>query len=104
MFTLANEGATTEQDAYHAASSGRCNSAGLLLFLQLQEFAAAFEGAGGRAPARVRTALLALTHDLELETTFLTHVDLPQFHLATVGHVRLSTFVRSLGELAVGQP
>ena len=81
MFTLANEGSTTEQVACHAASSGRCDSAGLVLFLQLKRFAAAFERAGGRAPARVRTALLALAYNLELETTVLTHVDLPQFHL-----------------------
>lgn len=104
MFTLANEGSTTEQDAYDAASSAQRNSAGLVLFLQLQRFAAAFERAGGRAPARVRTALLALAYNLKLETTVLTHVDLPQFHPVTVGHVRLSTFVRSLGDLAVGQP
>jgi hypothetical protein len=104
MFTLANEGSTTEQDAYDAASSGRCNSAGPVLFLQLQRFAAAFERTWGRAPARVRTALLALAYNLELETTVLTHIDLPEFHPVTVGHVRLSTFVRSLGDLAVGQP
>lgn len=104
MFTLANEGTATEQVAYHAASSGRNNSAGLVHILQLQGFAAAFKRAGGRAPARVRTALLALAYNLELETTVLTHIDLPEFHLVTVGHVRLSTFVRSLGDLAVGQP
>ena len=104
MFTLANEGSTTEQVAYDAASSGRCNLAGLLLFLQLQGFAAAFEGTGGRAPTRARTAFLAFAYDLELETTLLTQTDLTQSHLVAVGHVRLSTFVRSLGDLAVGQP
>ncbi|HUS70407.1 MAG TPA: hypothetical protein VM075_06505, partial [Anaerolineae bacterium] len=76
----------------------------LLLFLEAKWLSAALEGAGGRAPARVRTVLLALAYNLELETAVLTHVDLPQFHLVTVGHVRLSTFVRSLGDLAVGQP
>lgn len=85
-------------------SSRRLGPIRLLLFLEAKWLSAALEGAGGRAPARVRTVLLALAYNLELETAVLTHVDLPQFHLVTVGHVRLSTFVRSLGDLAVGQP